>query len=108
MIKVGRFGLAIVTALAFGLEMGGAALAQDSSSSDATAAPATTSGYSPNQNVTVNLNAVIVAAHATPTLPTILPYNAAIPIVNVEPVVTSGQRPLVVGGASVHGYDLWG
>jgi hypothetical protein len=111
-IKVGRFGLAIVTALALGLEMGSSALAQDSASSDATAAPATTTGFSLNQDVTINLNAVIVATHTTPALPAVLPYNSAIPIVNVQPVVTSGQRPLIIGGApctiTIYGVDAAG
>jgi hypothetical protein len=110
-IKVGRSGLAILTVLAFGLEMGSSALAGGSSSGGESAASAT-SGFSQDQDVTVNLNAVVVAVHATPSQPTVLPYNSAIPIVNVEPIVTAGKRPLVIGGppctVTIYGVDASG
>ncbi len=69
-------------------------------------------GFTPNQDVTVNFNGKIVAVHPVPVLPTILPYNSAIPIVNIQPVVTMGQRPLVIGGPScavtIYGVDAAG
>ncbi len=124
MIRIGRFVLAIVTFVAFGLNSTNYAHAWDftlrgnGSSSlrgSASALPenapeaASTPTFSPNQNVTVNFNGKIVAAHPVPVLPTVLPYNPLVPIVNVEPVVTSGQRPLVVGGPSctitIYGVD---
>ena len=114
MTKMGRFVLAIVTFMAFGLNSANYALAWDFSLHgngntqlrENTPLPenvpeaASTPTFSPNQDVTVNFNGVIVAAHPVPVLPTILPYNSAIPIVNVEPVVTSGVRPLAIGGPS--------
>jgi hypothetical protein len=111
MLKLGRFGLAIVTTMAFSLEMSSAALAWDFAP-DAAESAATTTGFIPNQNVNINFSGKIVTVHTTPAVPTILPYNPAIPIVNVEPVVTSGQRPLVVGGApctvTIYGADAAG
>ena len=110
MTKLGRLGFAIVAALAFGLGLGSSALAWDWDP-DAQIAT-TTSGFTPSQNVTISLNAKIVASHSASVQPTILPYNPAIPIVNVEPVVTSGQRPLVVGGppctVTIYGADAAG
>jgi hypothetical protein len=111
--KFGRFGLVIVTALAFAIEISSSALAWDwTPQSENSTAATTTTGFSQNQDVTINLNAVVVAVHATPTLPTVLAYNSAIPIVNVQPVVTSGLRPLVVGGPSctvtIYGADAAG
>jgi hypothetical protein len=106
--KIGRFGLSMLTALAFS----SSALAWDFGPRRENAAPATTSGFGVNQDVTLNMSAVVVAAHATPTMPTILPYNSSIPIVNIEPVVTTGTRPLVVGGApcviTIYGADAAG
>jgi hypothetical protein len=98
-IKVCRFGSAIATALAFGLEMSSSAMAWDFKPQRLeSAAPATTSGFAVNEDVTVGVSAKIVAVHATQTLPTVLPYNSAIPIVNIEPVVTGGTRTLLVNG----------
>ena len=112
MIKVGRFGLTVVAALAFGLEMGSSALAWDFTPRRDNAEPATASGFTVNENVTVGVRAKIMAVHATQTLPTVLPYNSAIPIVNIQPVVTVGTRPLVVNGPAcvitIYGVDAAG
>ena len=71
MIKVGRFGLAIATALAFGLQMSHSAMAWDfAERRGEVAAPSTASGFAVNQNVTVGVPAKIVTVHATQTLPT--------------------------------------
>ncbi len=128
MTKIGRFVLAIVTFMAFGLNSVNYAHAWDftlrgngSSSLRGNAstrgnppvsAAASTPTFTPNQDVTLTFSGKIVTVHAVPVLPTILPYNSAIPIVNIQPVVTSGQRPLVVGGApctiTIYGVDAAG
>jgi hypothetical protein len=106
----GRFGFAIVTALTFGLELsGGSALAWDWAPTPAHAfRSATTSGFTVNANVTVGVDAKVLAVHATPTLPTVLPYNPSIPIVNIQPVVTAGTRPLVVGSSAPAVVTIYG
>src|ERR1700683_4208030 len=108
MTKIGRFGLTIVTTQAFS----SSALAWDFGPRRENAAPATTSGFSVNEDVTVGVTAKVVTVHATPTLPTILPYNSSIPIVNIQPVVTVGTRPLVVNGSpcviTIYGADAVG
>lgn len=112
MKKFNRLGLALVTAVAFGLELGGSALAWDWSPRIERSVPATTSGFTVNSDVTVGVAAKIVTVHATATLPTILPYNSTIPIVNIAPVVTAGTRPLVVNGnpcvVTIYGLDTAG
>ena len=129
MTKIGRFVLAIVTFMAFGLNSANYALAWDFSLRgngntqlrenaplreniplpENVPEAASTPTFSSNQDVTVSFNGKIVAAHPVPVLPIILPYNPLVPIVNVEPVVTSGVRPLVVGGApctiTIYGVD---
>jgi len=112
-MKFGRFGLAIVTALAFGLELGGSALAWDFAPRRGYAGTATTSGFTVNEDVTAGVSAKVLTVHATATLPTVLPYNSSIPIVNIEPVVTAGTRPLVVGSGTpcvvtIYGVDYAG
>jgi hypothetical protein len=76
------------------------------------AAPATASGFSVNENITVGVSAKVIAVHAAPTLPTILPYNSSVPIVNIQPVVTVGSRPLVINGSpcviNIYGVDAVG
>jgi hypothetical protein len=108
MTKIGRFGLALVTALAFS----SSALAWDFGPRRENATPATASGFSVNEDITVGVDAKVVAVHATQTLPTVLPYNSSIPIVNIQPVVTVGTRPLVVGGSpcavTIYGADAAG
>jgi hypothetical protein len=130
MMKVGRFLLAAGALLAFGLSAGSNAMAWDftlrgqngssgAGSSDgalargaALSGQTVQSGFVQNQAVNLNFNGVIVAAHSTQTLPTINAYNPNVPIVNIEPVVTSGTRPLVVGGTSctvtIYGVDAAG
>ena len=108
MTKFGRLGLALVTALAFS----SSAFAWDFGPRRENAEPAATSGFSVNENITVGVSAKVVAVHATQTLPTVLPYNSSIPIVNIQPVVTVGTRPLVVNGSpcaiTIYGVDAAG
>ena len=112
MIKVGRFGLAMVATVGFGLVVGNSAFAEDFSSDGAAAAPAAVTEFSVNQAVNVNVNAVVLGVHTNSAQPTVLSYNPNIPIVNIQPIVTSGQRPLVVGGApctvTIYGVDAAG
>ena len=109
--------LAVMPVLAFSLASGNFALAGDftpqgETTSRANSVGAATSGFSPNQNVTVNFSGLIISQNASGAKPTILPYSSAISIVNISPVVTAGQRPLVVGGSgctvTIYGVDAAG
>ncbi len=92
--------------------MNSSAMAWDFKAQRLESAPAASSGFSVNENITVGVSAKIVAVHATQTLPTVLPYNANIPIVNIQPVVTVGSRPLLVNGSpcviTIYGVDAAG
>jgi hypothetical protein len=107
-MQIGRLVLATVTLLAFSLKSENYAFAQQAALSVNNPG----SGFTQNQQVTVNFNGVIVAAHTTPAVRTVLAYNPSIPIVNIVPVVTSGTRPLLIGGPSctvtIYGVDASG
>jgi hypothetical protein len=104
MKQIGRFMLATGALLALGLNSGNYALAWDFAPGGDTA----TLGFTQNQQVTLNFNGIIVTPHPVPVLPTVLAYNPNIPIVNIEPVVTSGQRPLVVGSSATCTVTIYG